>query len=97
VTSKEWVTTRGVTIGHPLFSARLELTVVHGVVSGMSGTSVGSRLKIQSSGPVGEALTSTYIGGKGREVEVICNRRMTVCLAQYGDDVAIGEILFCYL
>jgi hypothetical protein len=45
VTIKEFVTTRGVTIGHPLISARLELTVVHEVVVGMSGTSVGSRLK----------------------------------------------------
>ena len=42
---KEFITTRGVTIGHPLFLARLELTVVHEVVAGMSGTSVGSRLK----------------------------------------------------
>jgi hypothetical protein len=49
---------------------------VHGVVAGMSDTSVGSRLKIQNSGPVGEALTLTYVGGKGREVEVICDRRI---------------------
>jgi hypothetical protein len=82
-----------VTIGHPLFSARLELTVVHGVVAGISGTSVGSRLKILSSGPVGEASTLTWIGVEGREVEVICYRRSAVCLAQYGDDVAISEIV----
>ena len=93
MTSKELVTTRGVTVGHPLFSVRLELSVVHGVVTGMSGTSLGSRLKIQSSGPVGEALTLTWISRVGREVEAICNRRRAVCLAQYGDDIAIGEIV----
>ena len=55
MTMKELVTTRGMTIGHPLFSVRLELTVVH--VAVMSGTSGGRRAKFQNSVPVGEALT----------------------------------------
>ena len=59
VTSTKLLTTRGVTLRHPLFSVRLEFTVMHVKVAAVSGTSMGRRSKILVSVPVVEALIVT--------------------------------------